>query len=147
MNQLFDAFGVNVKLLLSQVVNFVILLTALTYFLYKPLMRSLDVRQKIVAKGVEDAERAAEKLASADAVATKRVTKAEEEGESIVLTAKEAAQTERVRLIREAKARAEALMVEADARAKENASKMLRESEKEIAKLAILAAEKTIRAK
>ncbi len=147
MNQLFDAFGVNAKLLLSQVVNFVILLTALTYFLYKPLMRSLDARQKVVAKGVEDAERAAEKLASADAVATKRVTKAEEEGESIVLNAKEVAQTERVRLIREAEARAEALMVEADARAKENASKMLRESEKEIAKLAILAAEKTIRAK
>ena len=145
MNQLLDAFGINAKLLIAQVVNFSILLAALTYFLYKPLMRVLDERQKIVSKSVEDAERAEEKLASADTVAAERVSVAEEKAEHIVTQARDTAKTERTRLIKEAEERAAALSADAEARAKETAVKTLRESEKEIARLAILAAEKTLR--
>ncbi|HEX8946927.1 MAG TPA: ATP synthase F0 subunit B [Candidatus Paceibacterota bacterium] len=147
MSHLLEAFGLNGKLLLAQVVNMGILLAALTYFLYKPLMRSLDARQKLMAQGVEDAQRAAEKLATADDAATKRVTDAESQAEGIVLSARETAQAERTRIVKEAEDRATALMTDAEMRAKENAAKTMRESEKEIARLAILAAEKTLRAK
>ncbi|HFC10846.1 MAG TPA: hypothetical protein ENJ75_01485 [Candidatus Kaiserbacteria bacterium] len=145
MDKLFAAFGVNTKLLIAQVVNFGILLAALTYFLYKPLMRSLEARQKVVTQGVEDAQRASEKLASADTVSAERVEKAENTAEQIVTNARDIAQTERVRLLKEAEERAEALTADAEARAKESIAKMQRESEKDIARLAVLAAEKAIR--
>jgi len=57
MSELFSAFGVNWKLLLIQAVNFGLLLAALTYFLYKPILKIIDERREKVAEGVRTAER------------------------------------------------------------------------------------------
>ncbi|MBA3789117.1 ATP synthase F0 subunit B [Patescibacteria group bacterium] len=144
MQALLAAFGISGSLLLAQAVNFGILMVALTYLLYKPVMKTLDARQKKVAQGVIDAERAAEKLATADVEAATLVTKAEGEADGIVAGARETATAERVRILKEAEARAASVAVDAEARAKETAAKSLRESEKEVARLAILAAEKVL---
>ena len=145
MSALLNAFGINGSLLLAQAVNFGVLMVALTYFLYKPVMRTIDARQKKVAQGVEDAERAAEKLAGADTQAAAVVSSAETEAEGIVAGARETAGAEKARILKEAEARASAVAADADARAKETAAKVLRDSEKEVARLAILAAEKVLR--
>jgi F-type H+-transporting ATPase subunit b len=144
MQALLDAFGINGSLLLAQAVNFGLLLVALSYFLYKPVMKTIAERQAKVAQGVIDAERATEKLAAADTEAAERVSDAENEAEGIVTGARETASLEKIRIVKEAEARAAALAADADARAKETAAKALRESEKEVARLAVLAAEKIL---
>lgn len=144
MEQFFAAFGVNVKLLLAQTVNFGVLLIALTYFFYKPLMRSLAERQKVITKGVDDAERATQKLEAADSISAKHISEAENQAEDIMSKARESASTERTILIRDAEKRAKSVADAAEARAVEDAARILRDSEKEIARLAILAAEKTM---
>jgi len=58
MSDLFAAFGVNWKLLLVQAVNFGLLLSALTYFLYKPVLRMIDERREKVAEGVRTTQAA-----------------------------------------------------------------------------------------
>jgi F-type H+-transporting ATPase subunit b len=145
MAQLFEAFGINGSLLLAQLVNFGILFVALTYFLYKPVMKTLDARRAKVAQGVIDADLAAEKLSTADAEASVKVQSAETEAEGIVTSAREEATSEKSRIVKEAEARAASIAADAEARAKETAAKSLRESEKEIARLAILAAEKAMK--
>ena len=145
MQALLSAFGISGSLLLAQAVNFGILLVVLWYFLYKPVMKVLAERQQKVAQGVMDAERAAEKLKGADAEAAVVVSKAEGDAEGIVTGARETANAEKARIVKEADARAAAIAADADARAKETAAKSLRESEKEVARLAVLAAEKVIR--
>ncbi len=147
MESLFAAFGIDWKLLLAQAVNFGILFVALTYLLYKPVMKTLDERRRVVAKGVEDAKLAEEKLASADHEAAEVLHTAETEAETIVGTARETATSERTRIVRDAEARAASIEKDAEARAKEDAARTLRESEKEIARLAVLAAEKVVREK
>lgn len=147
MEQLLDAFGINWKLLLAQAVNFAIVLVALRYFFYKPVLAMLEKRRAAVAKGVEDAAAATAMLAGADTEVSKRVGAADVEAESIVSAAREAASAEKARLLKEAEARASAVTRDAEARAKETAAKSLRESEKEIARLAILAAEKVMHSK
>ncbi|MBU0750202.1 F0F1 ATP synthase subunit B [Patescibacteria group bacterium] len=144
MEQLFSTFGIDVKLILAQAVNFAVLFAVLTYFLYKPVLKTLDERRAKVAKGVEDADKAAEALAHADEEAKSRIGTAETEAEGIVSQARETAGTEKTRIVKEAEARAEALQKDAEARAQEAADKALRDSEKEIARLAILAAEKAM---
>jgi F-type H+-transporting ATPase subunit b len=146
MQQLLDAFGINWSLLIAQAVNFAIVLVALRYFLYKPVLAMLEKRRALVAKGVEDAKLANEKLAGADSEASKRVMKAEGEAEGIVSAARESANAEKARLIKEAETRALAVAKDAEARALETAARTKRESEQEIARLAILAAEKVMRA-
>lgn len=144
MDALFAAFGLDAKLLLAQGVNFAILFVALWMLLYKPVMKTLDERAKKIAQGVEDAERAAEKLANADQEAAKVVAEADAKGAEALASAREAASAERTRLVKEAEVRAEAIAKDADSRAKEASAKMLRESEKEIARLAVLAAAKVV---
>jgi F-type H+-transporting ATPase subunit b len=147
MQQLLSAFGIQWSLLLAQAVNFAVVLIALSYFLYKPVMRALDERKRVVGQGVLDAQLAGEKLAKADGEAQSRVHAAETSAEEIISTAREAATEQRTKLIKDAEARAAAVAKDAEARAQEVAAKSLRESEKEVARLAILAAEKVMQAK
>ncbi len=145
MEQLFSTFGIDVKLILAQAVNFGVLFVALSYFLYKPVMKTLDERRAKIAQGVEDAEQAAVTLATADEESKKRIGQADTEAEGIVASARETAGTEKTRILKEAESRAEAVQKDAEARAQETADKALRDSEKEIARLAILAAEKAMK--
>lgn len=145
MQQLFSAFGIDWHLLIAQVVNFGIVLAALWYFLYKPVFAMLAKRQTVVTKGVEDAERAADMLAGADSEVSKRVTSADAQAETIVSTARESATMERTRLLKEAEARAAAVTNDAEMRATEIAARARRESEREVARLATLAAEKILK--
>ncbi|MBU6321579.1 MAG: F0F1 ATP synthase subunit B [Patescibacteria group bacterium] len=147
MNQLFAAFGIDWKLLIAQAVNFGIVLFALWCFLYAPVMRMLEKRRTVVAQGVEDARRAAEKLAGADSAAAERVAQADTEAEGIVARARQAASAQSTEIVESARARAEALAKDAALRAEEEKAKALRESEREVARLAILAAEKVMREK
>lgn len=147
MDQLFGAFGIDGKLLLVQLINFGVLFAGLTYLLYKPVMKTLDERREKIAQGVKDAEDAAAKLATADDEAHKTVKQAETEAEGIVSGARDAATAEKARITKEAEQRAAQIEADADARAKETAAKALRESEQEIARLAVLAAEKVLREK
>jgi F-type H+-transporting ATPase subunit b len=147
MQQLFDAFGIKGSLLLAQAVNFGFLMVVLSYFLYKPVMKVLDERRAKVAQGVLDAERAAEKLASADSEAATMVKSAETEAAGIVETARTAGTDQRAKIVKEAEERAAQIGRDAEARSKEASAKMLRESETEIARLAVLAAAKVLQEK
>lgn len=144
MQQLFSAFGVNWSLLIAQAINFAIVLAALWYFLYKPVLSVLEKRRELVARSVRDAKKAEELFAKADSEAERRVNAADEEAQAIVAEAREAAHAERARLTKEAEARAVAIEKDARARAEEAKAKAAKESEREIARLAILAAEKVL---
>lgn len=147
MQQLLGAFGIDWHLLAAQAVNFGIVLVALWYFLYKPVLAMLAKRQEVVAKGVTDAAKAEEILSGADSEAENRVKAADSEAEKIVALARESANAEKARLIKEADDRAALIAKDADARARETGAKAQRESEREIAKLSVLAAEKILKEK
>jgi F0F1-type ATP synthase membrane subunit b/b' len=99
-------------------------------------------RQALVAKGVEDAEAAGALLAEADKESGKRITTAESQAEGIVQSARAEAGVEKARLMQEAESRAAQVERDAQARALEATERAKRESEKEIARLAILTAQK-----
>jgi len=147
MSQLLSAFGIDWHLLLAQAVNFGIVLIALWYFLYTPVLTMLEERKQLVAKGVKDAEQAGELLAGADSEANKRVGAAEQEAEAIVASAHETASAEKMRLVKEAEERAHTIAKDAEARAIEATARAKRESERDIARLAVLAAEKILKEK
>ncbi len=145
MSELFSAFGVNWTLLGAQAVNFAIVLVALWYFLYKPVLATLAKRQEYVAKSVEEAKQVEALFARADGEAEARVRAADAEAEEIVATARELATTEKTRLVKEAEARAAAVAHDASARAAETIERARRESDRDVARLAVLAAEKVLK--
>ncbi len=147
MDQLFATFGINWKLLLVQAVNFGVLLAALSYFLYRPVMKMLDDRRKKIAEGVEAAEAASQRLAAAKAESDDLVGQGAREAESLVAAARTRADEKGSEIVRAAEAKAEAVLKDAQARAEESKRQAMQESEKGIAKAALLAAEKILAAK
>jgi len=145
MADLLQAFGVDWRLLIIQAVNFGVLLVALTYFLYKPILSVLDERRKKIEQGVKDASKAKEELDKAESKAGEIVGEASGKAEEIVINAKEVAEQKGQGIISEAQARSEAIEAGAKAKAVEAAKRALDGSNEEIARTAILAAERLLK--
>lgn len=90
--ELFSTLGVNWMMLLAQLINFGILLAALTVLVYRPVLKLLDERRERVRKSMDDAARLesqvkemeiarGEKLKSLDAEAKQFLDKAKEQAE------------------------------------------------------------------
>lgn len=144
MDQLFATFGINWKLFTMQMVNFGLLLWVLWKFVYTPVLAMIDQRREEIAEGVRKAEAADRRLAEADLEGKSLVAAAGKEGESLVAAARARADEKATEIVKTAEAKAAAALSDATARAEEAKRKALQESEKEIARAAMLAAEKIL---
>jgi len=147
MSALLGAFGINWHLLVIQAVNFVLLLSALTYFLYKPILRIIDERRRMIADGVAKASAADKQLENAKIESESIVGGAAREAEGLVASARTRAEERGTEIVKAAEARAAAALKDANERAEETKRQALKESEREIARAAVLAAEKILREK
>lgn len=147
MSELFAAFGLDWKLLLIQALNFAILLAVLWKFLYKPVLKMIDERREKVAEGVQKAEAADRRLADADTEGKGIVAMAGKEAEGLVASARSRAEQQAAEIAQRAQERADQTYTESVARAEEAKRQALAAGEKEIARAAMLAAEKILREK
>lgn len=147
MEEIARVFGLNWKLLLAQAVNFGILVAALWYFLYRPVMNLLDERRAKIEQGVKSAESAERRLGEIEQERDDVLQKATNEATSIISTSKERAEEQASGIVAGANKRAETIVDQAQAQAAESKEQALRESESQIARAAILAAEKIMREK
>ncbi len=145
MEDLIHAFGIDWHLLVAQGVNFVVLLGILTYFLYRPVMKVLADRAAAIKKGLDDAEAAAKALEVTESARAGVIAEAHHEADKIVARAEDEGKTERNSIVKSAQDRAEALLKDAQMGAEEAKRRALKESEAEIARTAVLAAEKILR--
>jgi len=147
MQELFHAFGIDWRLLVLQMINFGILVGALWFFLYKPVLSMLKKREDMVAKGVQDAQEAEKTRAHIEESKGEILKGAEAEAQEMVAVAKQYGSEEKSKILKDAEERAAKVAHDAELRAKEISAKARKESEKEIAKLSILAAEKVLEKK
>lgn len=147
MQQLFSAFGIDWRLLIIQGVNFAVLLGALTYFLYRPLLAMIDSRRAKIAEGVAAGIAATERLAEAQKEGEGIVGAAAREAEGLVAGARTRAEGRAAEIAAAAEDKAQRIVKDAEARAEEAKRKALTESEQQIARTAMLAAEKILRQK
>ena len=147
MSELFETFGVNWKLLFIQAVNFGLLLLLLWYFLYRPVLRMIDERREKIAEGVLNAEAAKKELDEAEGKVSAIVSSASREAENIVAKARERADEKGIELVKSAETRSVALFAEVKARAEEERRQVLKSAEADIARAAVLAAEKILHSK
>lgn len=145
MGALFSTFGINASLLLIQAVNFGVTLLVLWYFLYTPILKVIRERKEKVAKGVADAEAAGRSKAEIEASRSGILSAAEKEAEGVVERAVEEGKGERAAIVKNAQERSEALLLDARAQADEAKRRALADSEKDIARMAVLAAEKILK--
>lgn len=83
--------GVDWKLLLSQAVNFLLLLIILRLFVYKPILNMLKKRREKIEEGLAKAEEADVRLKEVDNISKKRIKEAENEAIGIIKNTEEKA--------------------------------------------------------
>ncbi|MGA7194797.1 MAG: F0F1 ATP synthase subunit B [Anaerolineales bacterium] len=86
-----EALGINLGLLIVQIIAFIIVFLTLQAWVYKPLLNMLDTRKKKIEQGMEDARVAAEARASAEREAAKIVADAQAKAAQVVNEANERA--------------------------------------------------------
>jgi F-type H+-transporting ATPase subunit b len=139
-----EALGINLGLLIVQIIAFIIVFLTLNAWVYQPMLDMMDNRKKKIAQGLEDARVAAEARANAEKDAARIVSDAQAEAGKVVREATERAEvaSKDVRAAAEgeaAKAR-EAAMAEAEL----ERGRILGDLRGQVAALAIAAANKLV---
>ena len=145
MDQLISAFGIDLQLIVLQILNFGLLAAGLTYFLYKPVLRLLKERQQRIEQGIKDAEKAEKMRANAEDEKQEILAAAHNEAKEVAARAKVHAEEKGKEIVKQAEQKAGQVVDQAKLAGEEIKTRSLKESETEIAKTAILAAEKILR--
>jgi F-type H+-transporting ATPase subunit b len=138
------SLGIDAKLLIAQIINFLILLFLLSKFLYKPIVAMLDKRSETIKKSLDDAKKIEEDLKNTEVRTTECLGKAQEEAKKIVADAKKSADEEAKKMIAQAEKRAAEISDKAKAEVAEEKDKAKKEIRQEVATLVAMATEKII---
>jgi F-type H+-transporting ATPase subunit b len=144
MEQLIHAFGIDARLITVQIINFVVLLGALSYFLYKPVLKVLADREETISQGIKDAEAAAVAKAQAEEEKKHVLAAAQQNAQEIVDRAHAQGKVKEDEIVSLAQQKASETIKDAQAKSEALAARAIAQSEAEIAKLAVLAAEKVL---
>lgn len=136
--------GINLPVLLAQIVNFGILLGLLYVVAYKPVLRTLDERARRVKESMEQAESIKQQVARAEEEARKRIDAGIKEGQEIIARAVRTGEEARKRAQEEARREGESLVARARAEIQRERDDAVGELRKQFADLTILAAGKVI---
>jgi len=139
-----EALGIDWKLLIAQVVNFIILLILLTKFLYKPIVKMLDNRADKIESGLKAAEKSQQDLKKADVESEKIREKAYKEANEILAGAKTEASDEAKKIVAKAEAQAEEIRKYAAEEALSSKDKAMKSAKGELSNLVTLALGKII---
>jgi F-type H+-transporting ATPase subunit b len=144
MEEIIKAFGIDWRLIVIQMFNFAILAGALWYFLYTPVLTIIKDREAKLKQGVLDAENAAKALQNADTEKASILTQAHHDATDIVARAGVHAEEKGAHIVADANDKASRAIADAKLKAEEIKALAHKESESEIAQVAILAAEKIL---
>ncbi len=147
MDELVRQLGVEWKLLLAQIVNFVILFLVLKKFLYKPLINLMNKRREKIIDGLEKAEKGEEEFKKIQEIREKELAKIQKEAETIIVKAKEIGDEKQQEILKEAEGKTRKIIDEAKGRIEIEKEKMLKEVRQDIANLVVNATEKVLKEK
>jgi F-type H+-transporting ATPase subunit b len=144
MSQLISQLGIDWRLLLSQAVNFFLVLIVLRIFVYKPLLKLLHDRRERIEGGIMKAEEADRRLLEVEEIGKGKIKAAENSALNILKKTEIDAKDLESKMLAEAKRKeaAELANIQVLLRAKEEESR--RAAEKEAAMLVRRAIVRTV---
>ena len=114
MESLFRELGINWMLLLSQGVNFFVVLIVLRAFVYKPLLEMMKTRRETIEQGLTDADDAKKKLAESEVVKLAKIEEGEKRASVIVEEAGNIAKKHAKTILADADLESQSIVAEAE---------------------------------
>lgn len=126
------------------VITFLVLVTVLAKFVWRPLMEVLDRREKRIRESLEDAEKARREAERITKEYEEMVRKAREEAQGILAQGKARSEKMKEKMLQEAKEEAEKIRKDAEKRIRNEKEAALSEIREEVVSLSLYAASKII---
>ncbi len=136
---------VNPGLIIWTAFTFVVLLIILGKFAWKPILKSLDDREKFISDSLEKAENARKEAERLFEENKANLAKAEEETQKIILQGREYAEKLKDQIIEESKNEAKKIMDAATSEIQRKNQEAMNNLKEQIVEIAVNAAEKIIR--
>lgn len=103
MQELINTFHIDWKLIIAQLINFVIVLGVLYKFAYKPVLAMLNDRSEKIDKSLDDAKKIEEKLAATEADHKEVIAQARREASEIIEKGNKLSEEKRAEMLVRAK--------------------------------------------
>lgn len=142
-----ESLGIDVRLIVVQIINFGILFFVLTKFLYRPILKILDERKRRIAESLTHEQKIAEERVKLDKEKENELKKAKEKGREIIEEAKTEAEKQKNTLLKKAESEAERLLGRAKEQLILEKEKLREEIKKELTDLSLVMAEKILEEK
>jgi F-type H+-transporting ATPase subunit b len=142
--ELLNNLGINGKLLLAQIINFLVLLFVLYKFAYGPVLKILNERTNKIEKGLKDAEDAQKKLAEISEKEKEVLVNTRKQAQEIIAKAEEVAVKNKEEIIVSAKAQSEKILADSEKKIETEKVLMFQEVKKQVAQLVVAATGKII---
>ncbi|MBI4571473.1 MAG: F0F1 ATP synthase subunit B [Chloroflexi bacterium] len=139
-----SGLGLNVPVLVAQLVNFFLLLVVLRIFLYRPILELLDRRAQRIREGLEAADQSKEHAAQAEQEVAQQLDESRRQGQTLIAQAQEAANRIQEEARSQARREGETLLERARNEIQFERDQAIAELRKEFADLTVSAAEKVI---
>jgi F-type H+-transporting ATPase subunit b len=138
------SLGINLPLLLAQLINVAILFVLLYLVAYKPIMKMLDERSRKIKESMEQTEYIKQQAERAEVEAKKRIDAAAKEGQEAVARSVRTGEEVKKEAQQQAKQEAEALIGRARTEIQRERDEAIDDLRKEFADITIMAAGKVI---
>jgi F-type H+-transporting ATPase subunit b len=136
--------GINLPVLLGQILSFTLLLIVLRLLVYKPVLKLLDERRERIQEGLNAADRGREQGEQAAREAQAQMETARREGQQIIANAQQVAQRIQEEGRQQALQQQDAMLERARSEIQLERDSAISELRREFADLTISAAEKVI---
>ncbi len=138
--------GLNVNLFLTQLINFGVVVTVLSYLLYKPVLNMLRERTERIEQSLQEADQVKQQLANARRDYDAEIARARQEAAGILSQAQDRARAQEAEIIAQARQDADRIRRDAREQALQERDQLLREVKDQLAELVTLAASRVLQA-
>jgi F-type H+-transporting ATPase subunit b len=138
------ALGISPNLLITQIINFVILLILLRLLLYKPILNMLNSRKQKIQESLEYAEQVKAQAAEQQKEFDRKLEEARRESQVAAQAAQQVGEKEREAIIAQARDDARKMVEQAKEQIQYERKQMMADLHEEVVRLSLLAAQKVI---
>jgi F-type H+-transporting ATPase subunit b len=142
--ELLNTLGINWQLLVAQLLNFLVLIVALTYFVYKPILRLIDDRRERIRKAMEDAKAIENQKRELDIFKAEQLRKIDQECGKFLETAKSQAESVKKEILTGAEKEAAQILAKARQQMEEERGRMMGEVQGTLAGVIVRMTEKIL---
>ncbi len=139
-----EALGISPNLLITQILNFVILLVLLRLLLYKPIQNMLNSRKQKIQESLEYAERVKREAADQQKEFERKLEETRRETQAASQAAQQVGEKEREAILVQARQDAQKIVAQAKEQIEFERKQMMADLHDEVVRLSLLAAQKVV---